>query len=137
LIQSWERDDNAIKQFNELIGAAGAHAEKKCKKKRRPWWLQELHEHRQWMSMLRRLESGFMDGFNLTQAVTARMQEHGFVQDTPQTIFECPARIRDATTTLHKILLSARSHQENEQTARAKLYDDSSQAHIQTEIKHK
>jgi hypothetical protein len=88
--------------------------------------------------MLQRMESGFMNGFNLTQAVTARMQEHGFVQDIPQTIFKCRARLRD--TVLHEILLSACSHQENEQTARAGLYDDSgrkSQARIQTEIKHK
>jgi hypothetical protein len=57
--------------------------------------------------MLWRTESGLMNGLNLTQAVTARMQEHGFVQDIPQTNFECRARIRDATKTLHEILLSA------------------------------
>jgi hypothetical protein len=62
------------------------------------------------MSMLQRMESGFMNGFNLTQAVTARMQEHGFVQDIPQTIFECRARLRDATTVLNEILPSTRSH---------------------------
>jgi hypothetical protein len=140
LIQSGHRDDNAIEIFDQLIGAAGAHAEKQCKKKRRPWWSQELHEHRQWMSMLRRMESGFTNGFNLTQAVTARMQEHGFVQDVPQTIYECRAKIRDATSTLHEILTKARSHRETEQTARAELYDESgrkSQARIQTEMKHK
>jgi hypothetical protein len=121
LIQSGQWDDNAIETFHQLIGAAGAHAEKKCKKRRRPWWSQELHEHRQWMSMLRRMESGFMNRFNLTQAVTARMQEHGFVQDIPHTIFECRAKIRDAITTLHEILIKARSHQEMEQTVRAEL----------------
>jgi hypothetical protein len=114
LMQSGERDNNAIERYDALIGAAGAHAgahaEKKHKKKRRPWWLEELHDHRQWMSMLRRMESGFMNGFNLTQAVTARMQEHGFVQDIPQTIFECRARLRDATTVLNEILPSTRSH---------------------------
>jgi hypothetical protein len=99
-----------MEQFDELIGATGGHAEKKCKKKRCPWWSQELHEYRQWMSRLGRMESGFMNGFNLTQAVTARMQEHNFVQDIPQTIFKGRARLRDATTTLHEILLSTLSH---------------------------
>ena len=83
LVQSRQQDDNAIETFDQLLGAAGTYAEKKCKKRRRPWWSQELHEHRQWMSMLRRMESGFMNGLNLTQAVTTRMQEHGFVQDIP------------------------------------------------------
>jgi hypothetical protein len=90
--------------------------------------------------MLRHMESGFMNGFNLTQAVTARMQERGFVQDIPQTIFECRANIRDAIMTLHEILTKARSHRETEQIARAELYDESgrkSEARIQTEMQNK
>jgi hypothetical protein len=140
LIQFRQRDDNAIETFNQLLGAAGTYAEKKCKKRRRPWWSQELHKHWQWMSMLRRMESGFMNSFNLTQAVTTRMQEHGFVQDIPETIFECRAMLRNATTILHEILTNARAHRAAKQTPRAELYDESgrkSQAHIQTEMQHK